>query len=123
MPLTPAWLRYQLLRMAKAGEGVSEVDGRFGLTPATPDVAVATEPSMEDEVDGMGIRLFWNRFVKEAYDVLLEHGPLRAGQVLDRIGPDWIAALRRYEADRAEARRRALAPSEARRTSWETMPE
>ncbi len=52
--LTPAWLRYHLLRRAEAGGGVAEVGGRFTLVETVPPAPPAIEaPGTGDPVPPM----------------------------------------------------------------------
>ncbi|KOX58109.1 hypothetical protein ADL19_08895 [Streptomyces purpurogeneiscleroticus] len=98
-PLTPAWLRYHLLRMAEAGAGVAEIEGRFGLAGPRPEPGAErpAEPSPADEVREMGKRRFWRRFVREVYDLLSKEGPLTADEILLRMDPAWIGASERFQ--------------------------
>lgn len=99
LPLTPGWLRYHLLRMAEAGEGLAEIDGRFGLAEPQPE-PVPGEPArlaLADEVREMGKRRFWRRFVREVHVLLSKEGPLTADEILERMDPEWIAASERFQ--------------------------
>ncbi|SFE90952.1 replication region DNA-binding N-term [Methylobacterium sp. yr596] len=101
MPLTPAWLRYHLLRRAEAGEGVAEVKGRFVLVvPAPPASAPAqdagTAPADEAAPHVLSGHRFWKLFVAEVYDLMLAEGPLSVDEILDKLPPGWVEATRRY---------------------------
>lgn len=103
LPLTPAWLRYHLLRRVEAGDGVAEVNGRFALAEAVPPAQLpATEPAVPPPAPGdpvppmlSGAR-FWKLFVAEVHDLLLEAGPLAVDDILDKLPPGWVEATRRY---------------------------
>ena len=98
-PLTPAWLRYHLLRMAAAGEGFTEIEGRFGLAGPRPEPGAArpAEPPHAGEAQEMGKRRFWRRFVHAVHDLLSKEGPLTADEILVRIDPAWIGASERFQ--------------------------
>ncbi|AIQ92447.1 DNA-binding protein [Methylobacterium oryzae] len=98
LPLTPAWLRLHLIRLADAGDGFAEVEGRFAVAPpveAAPDpgrVAIGTDaPPLSAE-------WFWKLFVAEVHDLLLERGPLTAERILEDLPDGWVAATERYKA-------------------------
>ncbi|CAA2159001.1 hypothetical protein MBRA_04242 [Methylobacterium brachiatum] len=100
-PLTPAWLRYHLLRMAEAGEGLAEIEGRFGLMEAVPKPGPLAdrpaEPTVADEPPAMSKRRFWRRFVQAVHALLAKEGPLTAEEILERIDPEWIGASERFQ--------------------------
>lgn len=98
-PLTPAWLRYHLLRMAASGEGLTEIEGRFGLAGPRPEPGAdrSAKPSPAAEVQEMGRRRFWRRFVHAVHDLLSEAGPLTADEILERMDPTWIGASERFQ--------------------------
>ena len=97
LPLTPAWLRYHLLRMSEPGGGLTETDGRFGLAPVAPQDDALPWPTSADEVAEMGRRRFWRRFVKEVHDILVAAGPLGAEEILERMDPCWVEATERFQ--------------------------
>lgn len=96
LPVTPAWLRYYLLEMAKAGVGVSEAEGRFALVADTSKADQAPEDAGAATPDGAFA--FWRRFVQQAYEVLLAQGPLMAEDILERMNPELVAATDMYQA-------------------------
>ncbi|MGT2488218.1 DNA-binding protein [Methylobacterium oryzae CBMB20] len=99
LPLTPGWLRYHLLRMVAAGEGLAEIDGRFGLagTRPAPEAEPPGEAHRAGEVAEMGKRRFWRRFVHAVHDLLAKAGPLTAEEILDRMDPAWVGASERFQ--------------------------
>lgn len=99
MPLTPAWLRYHLLRRAEAGEGVAEIEGRFALVEApVSDLAAVPETAPTDGPvpHVLSGRRFWALFVAEVHDLLLTEGPLTVDEILDKLPPGLVEATRRY---------------------------
>ncbi|MDE4909465.1 MULTISPECIES: hypothetical protein [Methylobacterium] len=80
--------------MAKAGEGLAEIDGRFGLAEPQPEPVPGepAAPTLADEVREMGKRRFWRRFVREFHVLLSKEGRLTAEDILERMDPEWIAA-------------------------------
>ncbi|MEL6064583.1 MULTISPECIES: DNA-binding protein [unclassified Methylobacterium] len=104
-PLTPAWLRYHLLRMAETGGGLTEIDGRFGLAEPRPEPRDGPEPRDDlptppvpaGESLETGKRRFWRRFVREVHDLLAREGPLTAEKILERLDPKWIGASERFQ--------------------------
>lgn len=61
MPLTPAWLRFHLLRRSKAGDGVAETHGRFALVetrlPMPALAVVAPAAAQAHPVPPRGVRI------------------------------------------------------------------
>ncbi|MGY2049136.1 DNA-binding protein [Methylobacterium sp. JK268] len=97
MPLTPAWLRYRLLRLAEGGQGVTEAGGRFALAePSRSAPAPGAPPSDRAVPPALSGRRFWTLFVAEVHDLLLEAGPLSVDDILDKLPPGWVEATRRY---------------------------
>ncbi|GJE81984.1 DNA-binding protein [Methylorubrum thiocyanatum] len=97
-PLTPAWLRYHLLRIAEDGNGLSQVGYRFGLAePEDAGAAAEPKPGVGDDVAAMGSREFWRRFVHEVHDRLSKEGPLTVEAILDGMGSEWVEASARFQ--------------------------
>lgn len=95
-PLTPAWLRYHLLRMAEDGNGLSLVGYRFGL--AEPEeAAVEEEAGQGAGVAEMGSRVFWRRFVHDVHDRLSAEGPMTVEAILERMDSKWAEASARFQ--------------------------
>lgn len=100
LPLTRAWLRYHLLRMAEAGDGLAEADGLFRLAvaeagPPEPFGATATGDEAvhgEAGVAGSGKVRFWRGFLRKVYDILVGTGPLPTEDILERLPSEWIEA-------------------------------
>jgi len=99
LPLTPAWLRLQLVRMADAGDGVAEVEGRFALAEAPRPEPVPEPGAAEVEAvpPPLSSRRFWVLFVAEVHDLLLERGPMTAGEILAGLPESWVEGTKRYE--------------------------
>ena len=116
MPLTPAWLRYHLLRRAEAADGVAEVGGRFALVEVAPPVSELAAVPETAPTDGpvphvlSGSR-FWALFIAEVHDLLLAEGPLSADEILGKLPPGWVEATRRYG---KAGERRAIRPGKLR---------
>ncbi|KAB7783919.1 hypothetical protein F8B43_3842 [Methylorubrum populi] len=97
-PLTPAWLRYHLLRIAGDGNGLSLVGYRFGLAePEDAGAEAEPKPGVGDEVAGMSNREFWRRFVHEVHDRLSKVGPMTVEAILDGMDSEWIEASARFQ--------------------------
>jgi len=94
LPLTPAWLRYHLVRMSEAGEGVAEIEGRFGLAPVVDEAADVQESA---EADPLGKRPFWRMFVLRVHEILVEHGPLPAEDILARMPFELVLQTKRFQ--------------------------
>lgn len=117
MPLTPAWLRYHLLRQPEEKEGVAEVEGRFALVEPAPPLRPASEPSTE--VAGpeepfpprLSARRFWLLFAAEAHDTLTRERALAVEDILDRMPDGWIEATARYD---RMGKRRTIRPGRLR---------
>ncbi|KQO85969.1 DNA-binding protein [Methylobacterium sp. Leaf91] len=100
MPLTPAWLRYHLLRMVETGDGLAEVDGCFTLADtrqAPPEPPPEPEVDDEPEEPRISSRRFWILFVAEVHDLLREVGPLTVEDILVRLPPGWVERTNDYK--------------------------
>jgi len=97
LPLTPAWLRLHLIRLADAGDGFAEVEGRFAVSAP---VEAAPEPApvaVGADAPPLTAERFWKLFVAEVHDLLLERGPLTAEEILAGLPDGWVAGTERYE--------------------------
>ncbi len=97
LPLTPAWLRLHLIRLADAGDGFAKVEGRFAV--AAP-VEAAPEPApvaIGTEAPPLSAERFWKLFVADVHDLLLERGPLTAEEILAGLPDGWVAGTERYQ--------------------------
>lgn len=97
LPLTPAWLRYHLLRLSQPGEGLAEIDGKFGLAPIASEADEGGDLQESVELDPPGKRPFWRRFVLRVHEVLVEHGPLPVEEILARLPAGLILETRRFQ--------------------------
>ncbi|MCJ2035584.1 hypothetical protein [Methylobacterium sp. J-068] len=97
LPLTPAWLRYHLLRLSEAVEGVAEIEGRFSLAPVAPAVDEAAGIQESAEADLLGKRPFWRMFVLSVHQILVEHGPLPVEDILARMPSQLVLETRRFQ--------------------------
>ena len=97
LPLTPAWLRYHLLRLAEEGQGLVEIDGKFGIAPvgAAQDEPMVSEDAVEDEP--LGKRPFWRRFMLSVHEVLVERGPSTVEEILEGMPAELIRETRRFQ--------------------------
>lgn len=97
-PLTPAWLRYHLLRMAKDGEGLALVGYRFALAgTGSEEVTPPPEPHAAERVAAPTGRRFWRELIREVHALLCQDGPKTAEAVLAGIEPGWVDAARRFQ--------------------------
>ena len=101
MPLTPAWLRCHLLRLAEAGQGVAEVEGRFALAEMLPPAPPPPAPEPHRPPDDpfpprLTARKFWMLFVAEVHDTLTKCGALTVDGIMEKLPEGWMEATARY---------------------------
>lgn len=103
MPLSVGWLRYRLRSMIEAGKPLTEMNGRF--VPVEPDPAPLQEVEMRSPPPSLGDAVMW-----EVRKVLLEHGPMKAAQIRERLPlrvheaakRHWKDGLKRLSKDMSE---------------------
>ncbi|MEE7492076.1 DNA-binding protein [Methylobacterium oryzae] len=96
-PLTPAWLRYHLLRMAEDGDGLAVVGHRFALAGTEAEEAAPPGPHAAERVEAPSGRRFWREVIREVHALLCRDGPKTAEAVLAGIEPGRVDAARRFQ--------------------------
>lgn len=92
MPLSVGWLRYRLRSMIEAGKPLTEMNGRF--MPVEPDPAPLQDVETRSPPPSLGDAVMW-----EVRKVLLEHGPMKAAQIRERLPTRVHDAAKRHWKD------------------------